>query len=381
MCNDIRKCKCGCAGKQIMFSDRATFDKKEKTIISVRDGVQEYLGIELGIVDQANKLFKVFRSRETIEAINDAMMNLPVTDGHVSLEEDVPEDLVITNVTESATIDLVNRDTSTTIALKNKVATTDNVIQLVLDGVDEFSLGYHGDIIKHDEFDFEQINLQPHHLAVVELGRCGPICSFQDQRKEITVKNPLKKLLSSFTDQDSPLTLQQLLELVAALPEAIKNVPMEQLQELGPSLAAVVEAAKEAGIDLPEEEIVEETEETEETEEVVDEEVVDEEVETEDEDGKEQFSDEAIQSKINAAVQLHSEVIVKAQDFVDEDYDFKGKSTIQIMKDAVATQHDVKFTDAELSVAFKTLQPKGSNYQNFADSVSDPFKSIRNKEL
>lgn len=435
MCVGIQDCGCGCTGSRVMFLDRVTFNKDEKSIISVRDGVQEYLGIELGMADRANDTFKVYRSKDTIAKIVDAMIGIPVTDGHVSTDEPVPESSIVTNVTDSTLIEITQDDTATTVAVKNKVAITDNVIQLVSDGTNELSLGYHGDLIEHDEYDFEQTNIRPHHLAIVEYGRCGPICKFQDKRMEQPVKGKIKKLLTSFKDQEGPLTLQQLLELVGALPEAIKQVPMEQLQDLGPALMSVIEAAKEAGVTVEatteepaSEEPASEEPASEEpaSEELTDEEMQDAEIEipqwlkkkplyeqrkwveeemrrrgmkvpektgpknmgfwaTKDEDmeedKKEGFSDADVRKFVDKAIQIHTSTIQKAQKFLDESYDFKGKSTNQIMRDVIATQLTEEFTDAELPIVFKTIQPVDSKYRNFADASADEFQTIRDKEL
>ena len=41
-------------------------------------------------------------------------------------------------------------------------------------GKKELSLGYDARLIPSDKYDFEQRDIVPHHLAVVEAGRCGP---------------------------------------------------------------------------------------------------------------------------------------------------------------------------------------------------------------
>ena len=49
----------------LAFSDAVTYDGQMKAAISVRDGVLEYLGSELGM-SPADKIFYVYRSPATI---------------------------------------------------------------------------------------------------------------------------------------------------------------------------------------------------------------------------------------------------------------------------------------------------------------------------
>ncbi|MFY4744069.1 hypothetical protein ACOTVX_11355, partial [Aliarcobacter butzleri] len=63
------------------------------------------------------------------------------------------------------------------------------------------------------ENDFEQLNIKPHHLGIVEVGRCGDVCEFKDGKgvkpmdlKELLTK--LKEFLANISDEDNALVLE-----------------------------------------------------------------------------------------------------------------------------------------------------------------------------
>ncbi len=82
----------------------------------------------------------------------------------------------------------------------------------------QLSLGYSADIVPHSEYDFEQIDINPHHLAVVENGRCGPLCCFLDRKpelktQEIEVNSMKKKAEVFFMMKRAPYLLSRWLRL------------------------------------------------------------------------------------------------------------------------------------------------------------------------
>ena len=191
--------------KKIIFSDniKIVFDEQGKQLISVRDGVQEYAGVEIGL-QPYDKTFKIYRSPETIRDVITGLSKLPVTDGHVELE-DIPANKIKGFVTDSELVKYDNKELNSTVAIKNNVKLQDNVIQL-LDSKKELSLGYFAETVEHDLYDFEQVNIVPHHLAIVEHGRCGSVCKFRDERKNMKDAEE-KKMLSL-------LSLKQLILVV-----------------------------------------------------------------------------------------------------------------------------------------------------------------------
>ena len=73
------------------FADIATYSDTERTAVSVRDGVLEYLGAELGL-EPADHVFNVYRSPATIANAAYAMAGIPLTGNHVSLDGPAPSD-------------------------------------------------------------------------------------------------------------------------------------------------------------------------------------------------------------------------------------------------------------------------------------------------
>lgn len=386
--------------KPMLFSDniKITFDEQGKRLISVRDGFQEYAGIELGL-QPYDKTFKVYRSPETIRAIINQLSNIPVTDGHVELE-DIPANKVKGFITDSSIVKYDNKDTASTIAIKNNVKLQDNVIQL-LDSKKELSLGYFAETKEHDLYDFEQVNIIPHHLAIVENGRCGSVCKFRDERKDMDPKDAENKDATESTeskvtdaggenpveetkDAEAPVNLQRIAEVVKDLPEAVKLMSLEELTALVPVLESAISTARAAtpngqeATQGTEMEGAEEAETEQPAEEVSDEEGNP----TSKEDEKTDFKDskefkDAVMSMSDERVN----VILKAKKFLDEKYDFKNTCTTQIMKDTLATQSKESFKDEEVGVAFKMLK-KLENYSKFADNkAKNEWDEIKDKEI
>lgn len=367
------------------FEDAATYDPVEKSAISVRDGVLEYLGSELGL-EPADKIFTVYRSPATIANAAYQMAGIPLTDEHVSLDDAAPQ--TGSNVTDSTVIDLMDPGTDTRLGVRNRLTLSDNAI-IMLDSKRELSLGYYADLVPHERYDFEQKNIVPHHLAAVPAGRCGSLCSFLDRKPPPQTKEgdmPKSKLHKAFLDADGAVSLEQIVEMATGLPEAIKSVPVDKLQELMPALQEIMTYAKSQGVE-PEG-------------------MEDEDAEYKDMDGEEDkereaafadaaskvlgkkvtnskdletaFSD-ARQKFADAEVKRYAEVVNKARNFLDAEYDFTGKTANEVMRDALATQCTDKFEDAELSVAFKLLRKPDTDYSKFGDAKAEGGLSARIK--
>jgi len=178
------------------------------------------------------------------------------------------------------------------------------------------------------------------------------------------------------------MNLQQIVELATALPEAIKSVPVDQLQELLPALQTIVEAAK--GV-MPDEDPAPDDK-------IVPDKTVVPEIPVEDEEkaaaaakAKEEdkpgFSDADMQAFADKANKTHAAAIEKARGFLADDYVFADKNTVEIMRDALATIETEAFADNELALAFKLLKKPDANYQNFADEGNTNFTNLKDKEL
>ncbi|MDH1085308.1 DUF2213 domain-containing protein [Pantoea brenneri] len=346
-----------------------SYDSTTKTAISVRDGVLEYLGAEIG-QEPPDKVFTVYRSPATIAKMAALMQNIPLTNDHVTVGEPVTEP--IGKVIDAAPDDHFDELTSSTFAVRNSVDVDPAYLDMLASGKRQLSWGYDGELVPHDKYDFEQRDLIPHHLAVVEAGRCGVSCQFIDKKPT----TPETDMTFTFKDDDGAVSMQKIVEVVSALPEAIKSVPVEKLAELVPVLQELIATASDAGVELevPEEETpVTETP-------IVDEgETLEEGKKIPVQDSK-AFKD-AVLKMTDAAVKRHASVIEKAKSILPDSYSFADKATNQIMRDALAVESSEKFSDAELPLAFKMLK-KNTTYQSFGDAKADDWVSqIAEKDI
>lgn len=352
----------------IKFCDTVSFDVKEKTAISVRDGILDYLGAEIG-QQPYDKIFSVYRSPATISNTAMKMTGIPLTYEHVSVEEPAPNTGSV--VSEAEMIDFIDESTSSRIAIKNKLL-LNTKDEDILKERSELSLGYSAKLIPHEKYDFEQVGIIPHHLAIVSEGRCGSLCRFLDKK---TVNNKEIDHMINFKDEEGNISLEKIMEIVQSLPQVIAEIPLDQLQEFVPifeSLIALVKPAEEE--EQSEMEAQDEEAEPNEEEKAIQ----DEEMEKEEEEKK--FSDAALKNYAKAEIKKYAQVIQKAKNFLDADYNFADKSANEIMKDTLSQYSNEKFEESELSIAFKLLK-KQNDYQNFGDKKIDILEEIGNKEL
>lgn len=360
----------------LKFSDAATYDGSLRTAISVRDGVLEYLGSELGM-EPADKIFYVYRSPATIASLAAQMPGIPVISDHI--EPGTEPDNIPSRVESASLIDAFDDATSSTLAIQNKLSLDPAMLAEIESGKDELSLGYEGRLIPHSKWDFEQRDLVPTHLATVTDGRCGTGCRFIDRKPTPEANRPMKKLHKAFLDAEGSLSLSQIVELAAGLPEAIKNVPADKLSELLPALQEIMAAANAAGVETPAADVPADMPEM--TDEEADK-LMDESADAAGGDPvkvtdsarkvlRKKFADK-IAAAVGEAVKVHTAAIDKARTILPENYSFADKSTAQVMRDALAVEHgSQKFADNELSVAFKLLKKSGGEYQTFGDAKPD----------
>lgn len=356
-----------------------TWDSATKTAISVRDGVLEYYGAEIGI-EPADKIFTVYRSPATIANVALKMSGLPLTNEHVDVQPFVDESAKVGLIQSSDMIDMLDEATSSTLAIRNSVSLTDAIMADVGSGKRELSLGYDADLVPHNKYDFEQRDIIPYHLAVVQAGRCGPACRFIDHKPKTEDDTMKRSKLASaiaaitaskgFKDADGSITVEQIAELAMSLPEALKTAPLEKLQEMWPALMELITMSKDAGVEMEGIESVVETEDEEKPAEEV--EVKD---EDKDEDKKPMADSKAFKDALSAAVKSetarYATVVEKARNFLPAGYSFADKSADKIMADAVATQYKESFAGAELSTAFKLLRKPVDSLQKFGDAAAD----------
>lgn len=367
---------CRCENKPLTFSDALVFDAATRTVISARDGFQEYYGQELGI-EPFDKMFKVYRSAATLKAVAPLLVDLPVTDDHVPMDEAATR--VISKITTSKIIDAQYQNDAT-VCLKNTVDNTDKLEKLLQSNVNELSLAYSAKIRQHDKYDLEQYDLEPHHLAVVEKGRCGDLCRFVDKKgKPMDVKTFL-------TDAEGAINIERVSEILKELPDMMTKMPVDKLPAVAQALEAILASIKGEAEDEDMEGEKVEDDDMEEAKDMKGE---------KDKDAKdgESYEDsakfkDALQKAVEKAVKIAvkdcanelTAVVERARDVLPAEYSFKGKDAKTIMRDALATQHTENFADHELSVAFKMLR-KQADYSKFGDTQSGGFLSLASKKL
>ena len=322
------------------FFDAVTFDVEQKTAVSVRDGVLEYLGHELGL-EPPDKTFRIYRSPAQIATVAPLMAGIPLTNDHVDIGQPVPQS--VGKVTSAAVIDFDEGEASH-LAIKNTLEVQSDFLATLTKR--ELSLGYEARLIEDDKYDFRQVDIRPHHLAVVDAGRCGSGCRFLDR---------------SPNNGDNTMTLDELIKVVEAM--------AAEVAELKKALAPAEDPAPEAGTDNATEE---------------------EEVKKEEEEAKKVKDSAALEARFQDAVTKATTeqvattltIIDRARQFLPTDYKFADKSGNQIMRDAIATQHpDARFDDAELGVAFKLLrQPETKPFADFGRGNMGKFAELKNKE-
>ena len=309
---------CKCPFKDKIFTQNVSFtdnspNAEKRTVISIRDGVQEYLGLELGI-EPFDKVFKIYRSPETIRELKDKLNGLPLIENHIEPEGEISEDLKKGKILDSQEVANVDKDLDSTIAIKNEIALFKDKLEFEYK---QLSLGYKATTLPSAKYDFEQSNIIPHHLGIVEAGRCGDTCRFQDKKgvERMTLEELLAKLkefLDSSNDEDKA-------NLVKALDEMF---PKQETKDNEADLEKKFEDAKSDAIA--------------------------------------KFMDSKVfkDAMLNYGNERAS-VIAKATNYLDSQYDFKSKSNEAIMSDVVKAEYPSEtFKDAEIGVAFKMLKQK-----------------------
>jgi len=327
-----------------------------KTLISCRDGIQEYLGNEIGL-EGDNLIYKVYRSPETIKSFD--LVGVPITDGHV----DKPPYMSLGSVVKSEVVNSKDDKFQKTIEIKNQVDICKDLQKVIDDGKNELSLGYAAKINdvrdkKGLNYDFTQTDIIPNHLAVVDKGRCGDACKFKDGVKNMDIK--------TYTDAK-----QALIAILSLLPQL-------DAEEAGNIKAKMAKAGEKEETD---EEIKARKKKEADMEAEAAEKKKEEDMKSE---GQEKEAEVQKDEAIKKAVADHVSIIAKATDLgcLDDKYVFADKTATQIMADCVKTQNDAKFSDNELPTAFKMLKKVTNPHLDFGDGeISNGRNIIKDKEV
>ena len=371
------------------FADQIEFNPIEKTALSVRDGVLVYHGSEIGM-DPPDKEFTVYRSPATIANAAQYITGIPVTIDHISLDGDAPT--TGSTVSESSMVDMFDEDTRTTIAVKNKLCLDKNALSL-MDEKRQLSLGYRANLVpSENDYDFEQQDIMPHHLAILHKGRCGALCSFID--KKGVKKMSLKTYWKEFKDKTPQPSLEQIAELAESVSKGISKMSIDKLMQVLPTLqqvAAFAEPAAEGDLQAEgEADIMPPAEGAEEP--AMDAAPMEGEaapMESEESvmDNAPKFSDAAVKAKIRDAVKNEvvkfAKTVKRASLFLPDTYDFSdGKTARQIMRDVIRRHKpNSNITDNNLELAFEMLDAPTRTYASFGDSSKkSKFTDLANKE-
>lgn len=301
-------------------------DTDENTLISVRDGVQIY--------SNGDSKFTVYRSPETIERLSAKMVGLGVVHNHIDdMTKQIPAKDILTRLESSEVVESVDVNTDTTICLRHKAQSNELIKELKARGVKELSLGYKAKTRSHDKYDFEQYDIEPHHLAIVQNGRCGDMC-FLDSL------NLNKKGDETMAEENKPAEKKE-----DGFEKKYQDM-CEKYKDMESKYKDMEEKIKKF-----------------------------EDSESEEEQKK---KEKEYQDSVNKAVSERLDVIRKAEKFLDSSENLVEMSSSEIIDKCLSKHYgEMEFSDSEKIGAFKAmvLQPKEVvkrvvTEQQFMDSVS-----------
>jgi len=357
------------------FQAIAVFDMASKTLTSVRDGVQEYMGVELGI-EPASKIFTIYRSPETISAIMGAMDGISIIEDHIDVDAVPTEAQTIGLIDETEIIACVDAATDSTCQLSNAVKVGSAVLKLIDGGKKQLSLGYTAKVREHKEYNFEQYDIVPRHLAIVDSARGGSGLTFKDG--ENGMGKILVDSLKAFIDAEG-FSAKRLLGLLKQIQDNIENLDGAEFKKVISAIEKAVGIAEGAtegeleGDDLePDVEPMTDPEM-----------VLDADPEKKDEEKVMDMKDakfvDAVTVAATAIAKEHVAVIAKAKTILPETFDFADKTPNELMVACLKEDgHEDEFKDSDLALAFKMIKPVEDKYKNFGDAKTD---DVWNKEI
>ncbi|QEO57570.1 DUF2213 domain-containing protein [Francisella marina] len=347
-CNNNKPCE-----SSNMLYQTAIFDSDSKTFTSVRDGVQKYHKLELGGVlsflglDTQKDILDVYRSGDEIRRIAKDIQNVPITNEHIDVVDangnviPVKDKDIIARVPNFEVKDFIDDDTDTTTKVIHKISTNKTVLNLLKSGKKELSLGYTSKHRIHDKYDLEQYDIQPHHLAIVDKGRCGEVCQITDSKhKEENMKpEDMKDEFEKLKEENKSLK-DELAKMKESKDEDMKKDSEEEKKDVKDSaeFKLAIQEAEKAIVDSAIAEF---------------------------KDSKE------FVAIVDSAIAEKFSVVEKAKQFIPT-LDSVNKSVLEIQKEVVShVLPDVELKDSEIPVAFKTLQKPVVVSQPVADSFND----------
>jgi len=149
--------------------------------VIARTGIQKYLNSELG--DEGTGIVGVYRPVEEVtsdKSLN-SFVNVPVTNEHPT-EMVTVDNVKMYSKGSISNVNVVQLDGES--ALKTRLTITDkDLIADIQSGKKELSVGYTNVLVQQDgtykgeDYKYIQTDIIANHVAVVDAGRCGGICS------------------------------------------------------------------------------------------------------------------------------------------------------------------------------------------------------------
>ena len=222
--------------------DERTGFMKVNAVIA-RTGIQKYMPYELG--DEGIDPIGVYRPIEEVTSPSSIITftNVPITDDHP------PEMVNIDNYSKYAkgsisNVNVVQLPNGITGLSTESIITDKDLIQSILNGKKELSVGYENVLVAKDgvydsePYKYVQTQIHANHVAVVDAGRCGSVCKLMIDRQSVCGKNLDQEGESSMmvtingTDYDVPDEVAaELQRLQEALTAAINASNQEETTE------------------------------------------------------------------------------------------------------------------------------------------------------
>ena len=340
MCDGITDCACGCvtAPKSNITFDLAIVSEnrhitdegylKAKARLA-RTGVQQYRAYELGLdaSDPSNKfapgdIVNVYRPPEEVfdELSMESFEGQPVTNDH-------PPELVNVDNIANYQVGYVSKDVRREgdYLVTDIIITDKSVIDAIMDGKAELSNGYtatyevkSGTTPDGSPFDVVQKNIKGNHIAIVDNGRCGGECRIVDSAESLTdtkrgskqMAEPAKKLIT---------VCDEIIEIPAGA-----EVVVKELRDKINAMGEEIKAKDDELFTLREKMQAQEDEYS----------------------LMRKKSEEDTANAENVSLDERIEIIDTARSVIDN-YDYKGKSNLDIKRDVISARSKDVVLDAK----------------------------------
>ena len=200
--------------KSILFNDRIAMAEASKNARVMRDGYYQYLASEVGLDRPAGTLIVAYRPPSEIEKAHKRFMELeriPVIHNHPDKFVDLESEK---SYKDGEALNPIIKDEGNFKVIDCTLKLRDKCLTEYDKGVKELSCGWYGkfeeivdESVPYDVIQrFEDIN----HIALLDKGRCGIMCSIKDGKIQgETQMNELEKAKASLKDsEEKNITLQ-----------------------------------------------------------------------------------------------------------------------------------------------------------------------------